>query len=124
MIWGDSPEATAGGGSAFIAQVTLYSGGALGVRISQACYSTGQNHERASFKQLLVELNLDGLLYQMDAPHTQKSFSVAPGAGGRLPADGVVEGFSEGVSQPADTGPPDVLPVPGKAQDPFSGYGL
>jgi hypothetical protein len=41
-----SIEPTAGGGSAFIAQVTLYSA-ALGVAISQACYATGENHERA-----------------------------------------------------------------------------
>jgi hypothetical protein len=39
-------EPTAGGGSAFMAQVTLYSTG-LGVAISQACYATGENHERA-----------------------------------------------------------------------------
>ena len=38
-----SIEPTAGGGSAFIAQVTLYSA-ALGVAISQACYATGENH--------------------------------------------------------------------------------
>ena len=37
---------TAGGGSAFIAQVTLYSA-ALGLAIAQACYATGENHERA-----------------------------------------------------------------------------
>jgi hypothetical protein len=36
-----SIEPTAGGGSAFIAQVTLYSA-ALGVAISQACYATGK----------------------------------------------------------------------------------
>ncbi|QPN70518.1 transposase family protein [Synechococcus sp. CBW1108] len=38
-----SIELTAGGGSAFIAQVTLYLA-ALGVAISQACYATGENH--------------------------------------------------------------------------------
>jgi hypothetical protein len=41
-----SIEPTAGGGSAFIAQVTLHSA-ALGVAISQACYATTSNHERA-----------------------------------------------------------------------------
>ncbi|MFN9870392.1 MAG: transposase family protein [Cyanobacteriota bacterium] len=41
-----SIEPTPGGGSAFIAQVTRYSG-ALGVAISQAFYATGENHERA-----------------------------------------------------------------------------
>jgi len=37
---------TSGGGSAFIAQVTLYSA-ALGLAIAQTCYATGENHERA-----------------------------------------------------------------------------
>ncbi len=53
-----SIEPTAGGGSAFIAQVTLYSA-ALGVAISQACYATGENHERAVLRQLLGELDLE-----------------------------------------------------------------
>jgi hypothetical protein len=39
-------EPTAGGGSAFIAQVTLYSA-AYGVAIILACYATGEIHERA-----------------------------------------------------------------------------
>jgi hypothetical protein len=68
-----SIEPTAGGGSAFIAQVTLYSA-TLGVAISQACYATGENHERAVLKQLLGELDLDGVLIQADALHTQKPF--------------------------------------------------
>jgi len=68
-----SIEATAGGGSAFIAQVTLYSA-ALGVAISQACYATCENHERAVLKQLLGELDLEGVLIQADALHTQKPF--------------------------------------------------
>jgi hypothetical protein len=68
-----SIEPTAGGGSAFIAQVTLYSA-ALGVAISQACYATGENHERAVLRQLLGELNLEGVLIQADALHTQKPF--------------------------------------------------
>ena len=66
-------EPTAGGGSAFIAQVTLYSA-ALGVAISQACYATGENHERAVLRQLLGELDLEGVLIQADALHTQKPF--------------------------------------------------
>jgi hypothetical protein len=37
---------TAGGGSTFITQVTLYSA-ALSLTISQACYATCANHERA-----------------------------------------------------------------------------
>jgi hypothetical protein len=64
---------TAGGGSAFIAQVTLYSA-ALGVAISQACYATGENHERAVLRQLLGELDLEGVLIQADALHTQRPF--------------------------------------------------
>ena len=47
-----SIEPSAGGGSAFIAQVTVYSA-ALGVALSQACYATGENHERAVLRQLL-----------------------------------------------------------------------
>jgi len=68
-----SIEPTAGGGSAFIAQVTLYSA-ALGVAISQACYATGKNHERAVLKKLLGELDLEGVLIQADALHTQRPF--------------------------------------------------
>ena len=68
-----SIETTTGGGSAFIAQVTLYSA-ALGVAISQACYATGENHERAVLRQLLGELDLEGVLIQADALHTQRPF--------------------------------------------------
>jgi hypothetical protein len=68
-----SIEPTAAGGSAFIAQVTLYSA-ALGLAISQACYATGENHERAVLRQLLGELDLGGVLIQADALHTQKPF--------------------------------------------------
>jgi len=68
-----SIQPTAGGGSAFIAQVTLYSA-ALGLAISQACYATGENHERAVLKQLLGELDLEGVLIQADALHTQRPF--------------------------------------------------
>ncbi len=68
-----SIEPTAGGGSAFIGQVTLYSA-VLGVAISQACYATGANHERAVLRQLLGELELEGVLIQADALHTQRPF--------------------------------------------------
>ena len=68
-----SIEPTSGGGSAFIAQVTLYSA-ALGVAIAQACYATGDNHERAVLQKLLGELDLDGVLIQADALHTQQVF--------------------------------------------------
>jgi hypothetical protein len=68
-----SIEPTSGDGSAFIAQVTLYSA-ALGVAIAQACYATGENHERAVLKKLLGELDLEGVLIQADALHTQQPF--------------------------------------------------
>ena len=68
-----SIEPTAGGGSAFIAQVTLYSA-ALGVAISQGCYATGENHERAAFQKLLGELDLESVVSQADALHTQRPF--------------------------------------------------
>ena len=57
----------------YIAQVTLYSA-ALGVAIAQACYATGENHERAVLRQLLGELDLGGVLIQADALHTQRPF--------------------------------------------------
>jgi hypothetical protein len=69
----DSIEPTAGGGSAFIAQVTLYSA-SLGMAISQACYATDENHKWAVLKQLLGELDLEGVLIQADTLHTQKPF--------------------------------------------------
>jgi hypothetical protein len=65
-----SIEPTSGGGSAFIAQVTLYSA-ALGVAIAQACYATGDNHERAVLQRLLRDLDLVGVLIHADALHTQ-----------------------------------------------------
>jgi hypothetical protein len=68
-----SIEPTTGGASAFIAQVTLYSA-ALGVAISQACYATTGNHERAVLRQLLAQLDLEGVLIQADALHTQRPF--------------------------------------------------
>jgi hypothetical protein len=64
---------TSGGGSAFIAQVTLYSA-ALGVAIAQGCYATGDNHERAVLQKLLGELDLEGVLTQADALNTQQAF--------------------------------------------------
>ena len=42
--------------------------------ISQAWYATGENHERAVLKQLLGELDLEGVLIQADALHTQRPF--------------------------------------------------
>ena len=68
-----SIEATAAGGSAFIAQVTLYSA-ALGVAIAQDCYATNRGNEHAELKKLLGELDLEGVLIQADALHTHKAF--------------------------------------------------
>lgn len=68
-----SIESTANGGSAFIAQVTLYSP-ALGVAINQGFYATGENQERGVLKQLMGQLDLEGVLIQADALHTQRPF--------------------------------------------------
>jgi hypothetical protein len=51
--------------------VPLYSA-ALGVAISQACFTIVGNHERAVLKTLLGELDLEGVLIQADALHTQR----------------------------------------------------
>ncbi len=64
-----SIESTAGGGSAFIAQVSLYFA-ALGAATSQACYATGENHEPSVLRQLLGALDLEGVLIQAGALHT------------------------------------------------------
>ena len=68
-----SIEATGSGGSAFVAQVTLYSA-ALGLAIAQGCYATNQGNEHAELKKLLGELDLEGVLIQADALHTHKAF--------------------------------------------------
>ncbi len=68
-----SIESTSAGGSAFIAQVALYSA-ALGLAIAQGCYATTQGNEHAELKKLLGELDLEGVLTQADALHTHKAF--------------------------------------------------
>ena len=65
--------ATEGGGGTFIAQVTLYSK-ALGTAIAQATFDTRENNERAVLRELLSTMDLEGVLIQADALHTQKSF--------------------------------------------------
>jgi len=90
------------------------------VAISQACYATGENHERAVLKQLLGELDLEGVLIQAHTLHIAR-FPTAQGAGGRLPVDGVGEAFREALSQSKDTGSPDQEPVPGEAPHPCRG---
>jgi predicted transposase YbfD/YdcC len=47
---------------------------ALGVAICQALYATSENHESAVHWQLLGELDLEGVLIQADALHTQRPF--------------------------------------------------
>jgi hypothetical protein len=42
--------------------------------IAQACYATGQDHERAVLQKLLGELDLEGVLIQDDALYTQQAF--------------------------------------------------
>ena len=64
-----SIESTAAGGSAFIAQVTLYSA-ALGLAIAQGCYATRESNEHAELKRTR-------------STRTRR-FSTAHGAGGRL----------------------------------------
>ena len=68
-----SIEATAGGVSAFIAQVTLYSA-ALSLAIAQGCYATNKGNEHAELKKLLGELDLGGVLIQADALHAHQAF--------------------------------------------------
>lgn len=63
-------ETTPGGGSALIAHVMLYSA-EVGVVICQACYVNSENHVRAVIRQLLRELDLEGVLILADALHTQ-----------------------------------------------------
>ena len=52
-------------------QVSHYAA-ALGAAISQACHATGVNYELAVLRQLLGELELEGVLIQADALHTQQ----------------------------------------------------
>jgi hypothetical protein len=40
--------------------------------------ATGENHERAVLKTLLGELDLEGVLIQADALHSQRPFSTPP----------------------------------------------
>jgi hypothetical protein len=68
-----SIESTTGGGSAFIAQVTLYSK-ALKAAIAQATYDTRENHEHMVLRELLSSMDLEGIVIQADALHTQKPF--------------------------------------------------
>ena len=57
----------------YIARVTLYSK-ALGAAIAQATFDAHENHERAVTRELLSTMDLEGVLIQADALHTQKPF--------------------------------------------------
>jgi hypothetical protein len=82
-----SIEPTSAGISAFIDQVTLYSP-ALGIAIGRSCDATAASPERAVLKQLLRELNLEGVLIQADALPTQHPFPLLQEQEGLLPLDG------------------------------------
>lgn len=66
---------TSGGGTRFIAQLTLYHE-SLGVAIAQACYDTGEDEELAVFQKLLDELDLAGLPIQADPLHASMHIPV------------------------------------------------
>jgi hypothetical protein len=73
------------GVAADLDHVMLYSA-ALGVPISQACYATGENHDRSVIRQLFGELDLEVVLFQADTLHAQRSVEI----GGRK------SGFGQG----------------------------
>ena len=68
----------------FVAQVTVYSR-ALGVALAQKAYDTGESSERATLKELLASLDIEGVLIQAVgtafsegvALHTTQSFFTA-----------------------------------------------
>ncbi len=66
-----SITATDGGGGAFIAQMTLYFK-AIGAAIAQATINTRENHQRTFLPELRSTMDLEGILIQADAFHTQK----------------------------------------------------
>ncbi|MFN7679080.1 MAG: hypothetical protein ACK5QW_10875 [Cyanobacteriota bacterium] len=92
-----SIETASTGSSVFIAHVMLDSA-ALGVAIGQPCYATGENHEgavarcqlrwrglsnsrrTAVLRELLGELDVQGLLIQVDALQTQESLFNSSGS--------------------------------------------
>jgi hypothetical protein len=57
----------------FVAQVTVYVR-ALGVALAQMAYDTHESSERAALKELLSNLDLEGVLIQADALHTTQAF--------------------------------------------------
>ena len=64
---------TEDGNHRFVAQVTVYAR-ALGVALAQKAYDTHESSERATLKELLSGLELEGVVIQADALHTTQSF--------------------------------------------------
>ena len=83
----DPRGADAPGCLVFIAHVTLYSV-ALGAAMSQACYATTGTQERAMLRQLLSQLDLEGVLIRRMHSIPSARCSAAPGEGNRLLVDG------------------------------------
>jgi hypothetical protein len=62
------------GAAKFIAQVSLYSQ-SLGVAIAQTSYATDAGSETQALRQLLDAIELEGVLVQADALHSNRPFS-------------------------------------------------
>ena len=62
------------GAAKFIAQVSLYSQ-SLGVAIAQTSYATDAGSESQALRQLLDAIELEGVLVQADALHSNRPFS-------------------------------------------------
>jgi len=62
------------GAATFIAQVSLYSQ-SLGVAIAQTTYATDAGSETQALRQLLESIELEGVLVQADALHSNRPFS-------------------------------------------------
>jgi hypothetical protein len=69
-----SIDETATGAARFIAQVSLYSQ-SLGVAIAQTTYATDAGSETRALRQLLEAVELEGVLVQADALHSNRPFS-------------------------------------------------
>ena len=65
---------TDSGAATFIAQVSLYSQ-SLGVAIAQTTYATDAGSETQALRQLLDAIELEGVLVQADALHSNRPFS-------------------------------------------------
>jgi hypothetical protein len=102
----------AGGGSAFIAQDTLYS-----AALAVADFFSSR---RLRLRRSLTATARPGLRRHDREPRAG-DVAAAPGAGARRPPVREAAGFSEGVEQPEDVALSDPIHVPGQALDPFWG---